>query len=80
MSSDQRRSGGPSAASSRMASVTSSSMGSIVGSRGEVRLDPEGRIQSERFTSRRLPVMDPMLDDVTLAIRLDAALGPPLRR
>jgi len=47
---------------------------------GEVRLDPEGRIQSERFTSRRLPVMDPMLDDVTLAIRLDAALGPALRR
>jgi len=24
--------------------------------------------------------MDPMLDDVTLAIRLDAALGPALRR
>jgi folate-dependent phosphoribosylglycinamide formyltransferase PurN len=47
---------------------------------GEVRLDPEGRIQSERFTSPRLPVMDPMLDDVTLAIRLDAALGPALRR
>jgi folate-dependent phosphoribosylglycinamide formyltransferase PurN len=47
---------------------------------GEVRLDAEGRVQSERFTSPRLPTMDPMLDDVTLAIRLDAALGPPLRR
>jgi len=47
---------------------------------GDVRLDAEGRVQSERFTSPRLPTMDPMLDDVTLAIRLDAALGPPLRR
>jgi len=47
---------------------------------GEVQLDAEGRVQSERFTSPRLPTMDPMLDDVTLAIRLDAALGPPLRR
>jgi len=47
---------------------------------GEVRLDAEGRVQSERFTSPRLPTMDPMLDDVTLAIRLDAALGPALRR
>jgi len=47
---------------------------------GEVRLDAEGRVQSERFTSPRLPTMDPMLDDVTLAIRLEAALGPPLRR
>ena len=34
---DQRRSAGPSAASSRTASVTSSSVGSIVGSRGEVK-------------------------------------------
>jgi phosphoribosylglycinamide formyltransferase/phosphoribosylglycinamide formyltransferase-1 len=47
---------------------------------GEVRLDAEGRVQSERFTSPRLPMMDPMLDDVTLAIRLDAALGPAPRR
>jgi len=47
---------------------------------GEVQLDAEGRVQSERFTSPRLPTMDPMLDDVTLAIRLDAALGPALRR
>ncbi|MBW8770509.1 MAG: phosphoribosylglycinamide formyltransferase, partial [Gemmatimonadetes bacterium] len=47
---------------------------------GEVRLDAEGRVQSERFTSPRLPTMDPMLDDVTLAIRLDAALGPAPRR
>ena len=47
---------------------------------GEVQLDAEGRVVSERFTSPRLPTMDPMLDDVTLAIRLDAALGPPLRR
>ena len=47
---------------------------------GEVQLDAEGRVRSERFTSPRLPTMDPMLDDVTLAIRLDAALGPPLRR
>ena len=46
----------------------------------EVRLDAEGRVQSERFTSPRLPTMDPTLDDVTLAIRLDAALGPALRR
>jgi phosphoribosylglycinamide formyltransferase-1 len=46
---------------------------------GEVRLDAEGRVQSERFTSPRLPTMDPMLDDVTLAIRLDAALGPAPR-
>jgi hypothetical protein len=37
-------------------------------------------VVSERFTSPRLPTMDPMLDDVTLAIRLDAALGPALRR
>jgi len=47
---------------------------------GEVQLDAEGRVQSQRFTSPRLPTMDPMLDDVTLAIRLDAALGPALRR
>jgi folate-dependent phosphoribosylglycinamide formyltransferase PurN len=47
---------------------------------GEVRLDAQGRVESERFTSPRLPTMDPMLDDVTLAIRLDAALGPALRR
>ena len=47
---------------------------------GEVQLDTEGRVRSERFTSPRLPTMDPMLDDVTLAIRLDAALGPALRR
>jgi formyltetrahydrofolate-dependent phosphoribosylglycinamide formyltransferase len=47
---------------------------------GEVQLDAEGRVRSERFTSPRLPTMDPMLDDVTLAIRLDAALGPALRR
>ena len=46
----------------------------------EVRLDADGRVQSERFTSPRLPTMDPTLDDVTLAIRLDAALGPALRR
>ncbi|HEX7980570.1 MAG TPA: phosphoribosylglycinamide formyltransferase [Gemmatimonadaceae bacterium] len=46
----------------------------------EVRLDAEGRVESERFTSPRLPTMDPMLDDVTLAIRLDAALGPAPRR
>jgi len=47
---------------------------------GEVQLDAGGRVVSERFTSPRLPTMDPMLDDVTLAIRLDAALGPALRR
>ena len=47
---------------------------------GEVRLDANGRVESERFTSPRLPTMDPMLDDVTLALRLDAALGPALRR
>jgi len=46
----------------------------------EVRLDADGRVESERFTSPRLPTMDPMLDDVTLAVRLDAALGPALRR
>jgi formyltetrahydrofolate-dependent phosphoribosylglycinamide formyltransferase len=47
---------------------------------GEVRLDAAGRVESERFTSPRLPTMDPMLDDVTLAIRLDAAIGPAPRR
>jgi formyltetrahydrofolate-dependent phosphoribosylglycinamide formyltransferase len=47
---------------------------------GEVRLDADGHVESERFTSPRLPTMDPTLDDVTLAIRLDAALGPALRR
>ncbi len=47
---------------------------------GEVRLDTQGRVESERFTSPRLPPMDPTLDDDTLAFRLDAALGPALRR
>ena len=47
---------------------------------GEVRLDAQGRVESERFTSPRLPTMDPTLDDDTLALRLDAMLGPALRR
>jgi phosphoribosylglycinamide formyltransferase 1 len=42
---------------------------------GEVRLDAQGRIESERFASPRLPTMDPLLDDRALAERLDFALG-----
>ena len=42
---------------------------------GEVRLDAQGRIESERFASPRLPTMDPSLDDRALAERLDFALG-----
>jgi formyltetrahydrofolate-dependent phosphoribosylglycinamide formyltransferase len=42
---------------------------------GEVRLDAQGRIESERFASPRLPTMDPSLDDRALAERLDSALG-----
>jgi len=42
---------------------------------GEVRLDAQGRIESERFASPRLPTMDPSLDDRALAERLDVALG-----
>jgi phosphoribosylglycinamide formyltransferase 1 len=42
---------------------------------GEVRLDAQGRIESERFASPRLPTMDPSLEDRALAERLDFALG-----
>ena len=38
---------------------------------GEVRLGDDGRVVRERFRHPRLPVMDPSLDDATLAAALD---------
>jgi len=42
---------------------------------GEVRLGSDGRAVSDRFAEPRLPMMDPDLDDATLAAALDEALA-----
>ena len=42
---------------------------------GEVRLGSDGRAVSDRFAEPRLPMMDPDLDDATLAAVLDEALA-----
>jgi formyltetrahydrofolate-dependent phosphoribosylglycinamide formyltransferase len=42
---------------------------------GEVRLGDDGSVIRERFRQPRLPVMDPSLDDASLAATLDATLG-----
>ena len=47
---------------------------------GETRLDGDGRVVSTRFRQPRLPVMDPALDDSTLALSLDRTLGLPAPR
>jgi len=44
---------------------------------GDVRLGPDHRVVSARFHTPRLPLMDPSLDDPTLARSLDAMLGSP---
>ena len=44
---------------------------------GEVRLGDDGRVVSERFRERRLRVMDPSLDDATLAAALDETRARP---
>ena len=41
---------------------------------GEVRLDRDGRVAGGRFRQPRLPVMDPSLDDASLAAELDESL------
>jgi phosphoribosylglycinamide formyltransferase-1 len=41
---------------------------------GEVRLEHDGRVASDRFRQPRLPVMDPSLDDASLAAELDESL------
>jgi len=42
---------------------------------GDVRLGDDGCVVSHRFRATRLPVMDPSLDDVTLAAGIDESLG-----
>jgi len=42
---------------------------------GEVRLGEGGRVEGERFRQPRLPVMDPSLDDASLALVLDRSLS-----
>jgi formyltetrahydrofolate-dependent phosphoribosylglycinamide formyltransferase len=42
---------------------------------GEVRLDGSGHVVSDRFAQPRLPVMDPSLDDTSLAFVLDRMLS-----
>jgi folate-dependent phosphoribosylglycinamide formyltransferase PurN len=44
---------------------------------GEVRLGTDGSVIRERLPSPRLPVMDPSLDDGTLATTLDEMLAHP---
>ena len=46
---------------------------------GEVRLGDDGRAQSERFREPRLPLLDPSLDDSTLAAQLDHILHHPTK-
>ena len=41
---------------------------------GEVRLEHDGRVARGRFPQPRLPVMDPSLDDGSLAAELDESL------
>ena len=44
---------------------------------GDVRLGDDGCVVRQRFRATRLPVMDPSLDDVTLAARIDEWLASP---